>query len=56
MIPNNTTMDIFFNQSTISTSQGEIANMTSVHSTISPSKRKDENKKNEGLIASDILK
>ena len=35
---NNETMDTFFNLSTISPSQGEIENMTSVHSTITPSK------------------
>ena len=34
---NEVTMDNLFNHSIISPSQGEISNMTSVHSTISPS-------------------
>ena len=40
---NYVTMDNFFNHSTISPSQGEIANVTRVHSTISPSQGDIEN-------------
>ena len=69
---NNVTMDNFFNNYTISPSQGDIANMKSVHSNISPLQGEIENVtsvhstilpsqeytnvKNERRIASDILK
>ena len=52
---NNMTMDTFFNHSTISLSQGEIKNGTSVHYTISPP-YEDANVTNERRIASDTLK
>ena len=52
---NNMTMDTFYNHSIISPSQVEIANLTSVHSTISPSKE-DTNMTNERQIDSKILK
>ena len=52
---NTVTMDTFFNQSIISPSQGEIANVTSVHSTISPSQEYAK-LTNDWRIVLDILK
>ena len=52
---NNVTMDTFFNHSIISPSQGEIENLKSVHSAISPS-QEDANVTNEREIALGILK
>ena len=52
---NNVSMDTVFNHSIISSSQGDIENMKSVHSTIS-TPQKDTNVTNERQIASDIMK
>ena len=52
---NNVTMETILNRSTISLSQGDISNVTSVHSTISTS-QEYANVTNERRIALDILK
>ena len=52
---NNVTMDTFFNHYIISPSKGEIANVTSVHSTISSS-QEDTNVTNERQISSVFLR
>ena len=52
---NNVTIDTYFNHSTIFPSQGDIENMTSFHSTISPL-QEDANVTNDRRIASDVLK
>ena len=52
---NNVTMENFFNRSIISPSQGDIAKITSVNSTIPPS-QEYANVTNKRQIASDILK
>ena len=52
---NNVTMYNLFNHSTISPPKGDIANVTSFHSTIPPS-QEDANVTNERRIASGIMK